>query len=78
MKEKKPCLIVTFYTTAAAMEMERRCRAQGVPGRLMPTPRALSADCGICWCAAPEDRAAVERAAAGLETEHIAELAARA
>ncbi len=54
-------LIVTFDTTAAAMAMEKACRAAGLPGRLMPVPRALTADCGICWRAEPAQREALER-----------------
>ena len=38
MREKTQKLIVTFHTTAAAMAMERRCMAQGIPGRVLPVP----------------------------------------
>ena len=31
------------------MEMEAFCRASGIPGRLVPVPRQLSAGCGIAW-----------------------------
>lgn len=74
MREKKPCLIVTFHTTAAAMAMEKRCREAGVAGRLLPVPRELSSDCGIAWASDPADRAAVERIAAAAEYDRIAEL----
>ena len=53
-------LIVTFSTTAGAMEMERLCRDEGVPGRLIPVPGSISAGCGLCWMSGPESRAAVE------------------
>ena len=52
--------VVTFFTTEAAMEMESACREAGVPGRLLPLPRAVSAGCGLCWAAPAEDRRAVE------------------
>lgn len=60
MREKQPRLIVTFRTTTEAMAMEKRCKACGVPGRLIPLPRAISAGCGMCWSAPPESREAVE------------------
>ena len=42
-------LIVTFHTTAEAMAMESVCRESGVPGRLIPVPRQISAGCGLSW-----------------------------
>lgn len=54
MREKKPQLVVTFHTTAAAMSMEKLCAQAGIPGRLFPAPRELTADCGIAWRSAPE------------------------
>lgn len=60
MREKTKKLFVTFHTTAASMAMEKHCAAAGIEGRLMPVPRALTADCGIAWCCAPESRSAVE------------------
>lgn len=54
-------LIATFATTHSAISMERLCRAQGLPGRLIPVPRSISASCGMAWCAPPEDRPALER-----------------
>lgn len=74
MREKKPQLFVTFHTTAAAMAFEKRCHAENIGGRLLPTPRALSADCSIAWCASPDDRSAIESLAEGLAIEQITEL----
>ena len=63
MREKQLRLVVTFSTTTAAMEMERYCLANGIPGRLIPTPRQITADCGLAWSAPPEAEAAVLQAA---------------
>ena len=63
MREKQLRLVVTFSTTTAAMEMERYCLANGIPGRLIPTPRSLTADCGLAWSAPPEAEEAVLQAA---------------
>ena len=62
MREKKNCVVFAFHTTAAAMAMERLCREQGLPGRLIPAPRSITADCGMAWCAPAEDRAVLENA----------------
>ncbi len=50
-------LIVTYHTTSEAMATEGACRSRGIPGRLIPVPRTLSAGCGIAWRGRPEDEA---------------------
>ena len=51
MIRKTEKLVITFYTTTAAMAMERICKEQKAPGRLIPVPGTISADCGLAWCA---------------------------
>ena len=60
MRAKELKLIVTFHTTPAAMAMEKACAAAGIPGRLIPVPREITAGCGMSWKAEPADRAALE------------------
>lgn len=50
-RERK--LVVSFYTTTAAMAMEQACREAGLPGRMIPVPTEIAADCGLAWCADP-------------------------
>ena len=56
MRKKELKLIVTFHTTADAMAMEKACREDNIPGRLIPVPREISAGCGLAWCAQPDQR----------------------
>ena len=56
MRKKEQKLIITFHTTEEAMEMEEFCRQRQIEGRLIPVPRAISAGCGLAWCAGPETR----------------------
>ena len=60
MRERTEKCVVTFRTTTGAMAMERLCREQGVPGRLIPVPLSVTAGCGMCWAAPREAREAVE------------------
>lgn len=60
MKVKKPRLIVTFHTTTAAMGMEMACAKAGLPGRLIPVPREITAGCGMAWSAPVEARTQLE------------------
>ena len=56
MRKKELRLIVTFHTTADAMAMEKACKEQNAPGRLIPVPRVISSGCGLAWCAELGDR----------------------
>ena len=69
MKEPSARVVITFHTTAEAMASERLFRGKGLPGRLTPAPRALSADCGIAWTAPGGARNGLEAALteAGIE-----------
>ena len=60
MRQRTEKCVVTFRTTTGAMAMERACQAAGLPGRLIPVPRTITAGCGMCWAAPPEAREAVE------------------
>lgn len=56
MLKKKPTLIITFATTTQAMAMEKFCIQQGIPGRLIPVPREITAGCGLSWKTLPEEK----------------------
>ena len=60
MRQKQEKCVVTFRTTAGAMAMERACQTAGLPGRLIPVPRSITAGCGMCWAAPPSAREALE------------------
>ena len=57
MRQKTQKLILTFDTTAAVMALERACAGREQLGRIIPTPQAISAGCGLSWCALPEREA---------------------
>ena len=65
MRQKKPTLIITFATTTQAMAMEKFCADQGLPGRLIPVPREITAGCGLSWKADPAQKEQLEAALTG-------------
>ncbi|MFW5630426.1 MAG: DUF3343 domain-containing protein [Acetivibrio ethanolgignens] len=75
MRKKEMKLVVTFRTTSDAMAMEKACKEEGAPGRLIPVPRMISAGCGLAWCAALEDLGAVKTVLdkVGLKEEKMCE-----
>ncbi len=75
MRKKELKLVITFHTTADAMAMEKTCKEQHLPGRIIPVPREISAGCGLSWCAdlRDRDRLTDAMAASGIEEEAICE-----
>lgn len=62
MRKKTLRLIISFPTTTAAMKAEKYCTDHGLPGRLIPIPREITAGCGMSWCAPPGSRSLLEEA----------------
>ena len=60
-------LVVTFPTTTAALRCERLCQELGVPGRLIPVPVTITADCGLAWAMPLRERGRLEAVAGRLE-----------
>lgn len=75
MRKKELKLVVTFHTTADAMAMEKACKESGTPGRVIPVPRAISAGCGLAWCAELSAREEITTMMqeAGIEPEDLHE-----
>ena len=61
MIKKEMTLVITFHTTTEAMAMEQACKETGADGRLIPVPRAISAGCGLAWCAKLESETALRK-----------------
>ncbi|MDD5094340.1 MAG: DUF3343 domain-containing protein [Dehalococcoidia bacterium] len=40
--------VVLLHSTSAALRAEKLLQAEGIPMKLIPVPRQLSSDCGIC------------------------------
>ena len=68
MWQKEKRVVITFYTTTAAMQMERVCKELGQKGRIIPVPREISAGCGLAWSAPEEER---ENLVSVMEAHHI-------
>lgn len=60
MRVKKPTLVITFPTTTAALQWERVCQEQNIPGRIIPVPVTITADCGLAWAMPPQAKDRLE------------------
>lgn len=62
MRPKTRKLVITFRTTSQAIAAERLMKERGLPGRLIPVPRQITAGCGMAWAAPPEAGEALKQA----------------
>lgn len=62
--------VVSFASTFDAMEAEALAGAAGMPGRIIPLPVEVTAECGLAWAmpATDEARHRFEAAVAGAVT----------
>jgi len=54
--------VVLVYSTGHALKAEKAIKAQGISCKLIPVPRHLSSDCGVCVCIPAAARTSVEAA----------------
>ena len=68
--------VVLLASTNRALRAEKILTAAGLPCSLIPVPRTLSSDCGVCVRIERADRARAEEAlaAAGLSFDEIHEV----
>ena len=55
MRSLEKQMVISFQETAMAMLMEQSCKEDGMSGRLIPLPPAISAGCGLAWMTAIKD-----------------------
>lgn len=73
MIQKIDRYILTFYSTSGAIAVERFCKENATPGRLLPVPREISASCGLCWAVPAEQKEALR----SVETEFAEDIEGR-
>lgn len=61
MSEVSPFSVVLFESVSHAMQAEKIMKAENIPYKLIPVPRHLSSDCGVCIRFGTADRMRVEQ-----------------
>jgi hypothetical protein len=71
--------VVLVYSTSYALRAEKVLDRVGIVSKLIPVPRQLSSDCGVCIRVRRADGEAARQAlaAAGVEIEGIHEIGER-
>ena len=49
MLNKKRSIIVTYFSSTEAIATEKICNKEGIGGRIITTPRHITADCGMSF-----------------------------
>jgi len=57
--------VMLFKSVGHALLAEKTLKALGIPHKLIPVPRHISSDCGVCLRFAIGDRERIEQALAG-------------
>ena len=73
MVTDSPYAVAIVYSTSHALRIERLLQEQGIPCKLIPVPRHISSDCGVCVRVRRADVEAVRRtiAEAGIEIQGV-------
>jgi len=71
-----PQVVLLVYSTTHALQLEQLLAGHGLDCKLVPVPRHLSSDCGICVCIAGSDLASARAliAETGLEVDGVHEI----
>ena len=70
MIREDPFGVVLFESVSHALRAEKIMKTENIPCKLIPVPRRLSSDCGVCMRFSAAQREQVERALAG-KLEHF-------
>lgn len=65
MKKNEVFYVVIFYSVHHAMRSEKILKEMGIPHKLIPVPRHISSDCGVCVQFPADLRQKVEEALVG-------------
>jgi hypothetical protein len=65
MNADGPWAVALFVSVNHALRAEKLLKTAEIPCKLIPVPRHLSSDCGVCLRFAPSLRSQVETALAG-------------
>lgn len=60
MSKESPYLIALFKSVSHVLQSEKLLIRQGVPHKIIPVPKRISSECGVCIRFLPEHRNVIE------------------
>jgi hypothetical protein len=61
--------VILLYSTSHAIRAEKTLKKAGIPSKMIPVPRQLSSDCGVCVRIVQADREAALEALEAISME---------
>ncbi len=58
-------LVALFSSTSGALMAEKLFKREGIPHKIIPVPRHISSDCGVCLRFSSSERERAEKTLAG-------------
>ncbi len=70
-----PYAVILVYSTSHAMRIEKLLAERGIACKMIPVPRQISSDCGVCVRVVRDDKEAALAvvAASGMEIQGTAD-----
>jgi hypothetical protein len=65
MTPEGPFGVVLLESVSHALQAEKIMKAEKIPCKLIPVPRQLSSDCGVCMRFSADDKERIEAALTG-------------
>ncbi len=56
----EPRAVILVYSTSYAIRIDKVLRGVGISSQLIPVPRHLGSDCGVCVCIARKHKEAAD------------------
>lgn len=66
MTDTESYFVALFDSTSATLLAEKILKKEGIPFKIIPVPRHISSDCGVCIRMTAEEKQRVENALADL------------
>ena len=67
--------VILFHSTSGALRAEKLLKKEGIAYKIIPVPRHLSSDCGVCIRFSSKDESLVRKALADkVEVQSICSL----
>jgi hypothetical protein len=60
MSGQTPYFVILFKSVSYALKAEKILKQEGLPHKLIPVPKQISSDCGVCLRFEPQYRAPIE------------------